>query len=158
MCGQFRKIPTQVEEKSYLADEVGIVLFGLLADDYSILPDGVITLISLASLKLGDNVKLLLFLLGEILVKGESVVLLFLPARRTAFSFFALGGGSSFSAFDRGRPDISSSGLTPAVGSGGSLCLSISLSGGLCLQLGVALVTAPSLVDLLLRVAKKTGE
>lgn len=145
-------IPTAARHhNAYLADEVGILLFGLLADDNGILPDGIVSLVSLAGLQLGDNVELLLLL--QVLIQSEGVILLLFLAARTAFSLVALGGSGSLSTLSRGSPYVVVSGGAPALSGRGSLGLGIGLGSCLDLELGVGLVAAPALVDLLVRVA-----
>ena len=66
-----------IDTVTHLADEVGGFVFVLLGDGDSVLPDGVVAFVSLPGLELGDDLKVLLLLLLEVLVESEGVVLLF---------------------------------------------------------------------------------
>lgn len=133
----------------YLADEVSGLILVLLGDDNGILPDGVIALVRLTSFQLRDNFKALALL--EVLVQSEGVVLLLdLPLAATAVLGGLLSLNSSIAGSGGGVPlrDVGCApGVTSLLGGG------IVLGGSLRLQLGVALITAPALVDLLVRVA-----
>ena len=151
------KVVVRRRYRSYLANEVGAFLLVLLGDDDGVLPDGVVAFVSLASLELGDDVERLLLL--EVLVESEGGVLLLIVALAAGATFRLLlfanrSNGLLGGALEGYGPHIGTGGGTPAVASGGRfLVLSIGISGNLGLQLGGALIAAPTLVNLLLRVA-----
>jgi len=118
-------------ERTNLAGEVDFLLLILLQGD-GILEKIISAIVGLAgSLDLGDR-KLLLGLLGKVLVESEGVVLFLLLL---AWFGLSIGGGS----------------LT--LSDGGDFSFRISLGSLLLLQLGVALIASPALVNLLLGVA-----
>lgn len=138
-----------------LSNEVSGILLVLLVHNDSVLPDRVITFVRLASLQLRDNVKLCLGLLLQVFVEGEGVVLLLL-ATRFPLSLLSICtrrsiGGSSIS------PSIGAGSRFPpgvGVGCARSFDLSVGLGSSLCLELGVAFISAPALVNLLVGVAR----
>lgn len=69
----------------YLAHKVCSFILVLLVYNDGILPDGVVTLICLPGLQLGNNLKL--FLLLEIFIKCEGIVLLLLFASSPSLAF-----------------------------------------------------------------------
>ena len=129
---------------SYLADEVRALLLVLLGDDDGTLEGGVI---DLASLQLGHDLETALLL--AVLVEGEGVVLL-LRLARLALGLVTCGGSVGGGCVGRSGPSIGTIGGTgPLVG----LSRGVGNGGSLGLELGVALVTTPALVDLLVRIA-----
>ena len=115
-----------------LADEVGTFLFVLLGDDDGVLPDGVVALVGLAGLQLGDDIEVLLLL--EVLVEGEGVVLLLrlALAAGAALGLLAFGGSLTLGRGGSG-PSVggSLSGAPPVGGGGLGLCLRVGLSSDL---------------------------
>ena len=142
---------------AYLANEVRIFVLILLGNDGGTLPDGVVTFVSFPGLQLGDDVKLLLLLLLDVLVEGEGIILFFWLAIATAATFCGL------IAFSRGsRSGIAGWNLscTPGIGGWGSpagfvggcatgLNCSIGCTSILSLEFGVSFIAAPSLMQLL---------
>ncbi len=146
----------------YLSDVICSFLF-VLCERNSTLPDVIGAFVGLADAFQLGNGSFLLFLLSKVLIEGQSVVLFFsffVLAATGAFGFgFAfsgsgcsIGNGSGFPSVSVGfsyTPTIGSS-TTPAVGCFGG---SVIGSGFLGLELGVAVVSAPRIVDLLVGIA-----
>lgn len=134
---------------THLADEVCAVLLVLLGDNDGILPDAVISLVRLTGLELGDNLKFGFLLLLEILVQSQGVVFFLSLTTRATFSLVGLG-----STFRRNSTLLSGSvpGRVSGLAAGG-LDLSVGLGSGLSLELGVAFVATPALMNLLVGIA-----
>ena len=137
-------------KSAYLANKVSVLIFILLGNDDRILE---VRVVDLAGLELGNNVKGLLLL--QVLVESESVVLLLGLAGLAALSLLgrcrrALSGGLT-----RSGP-----GITLARGAGPLVLLGSRIGGGssLSVQLGDGLITTPTLVNLLLRIAIAAGQ
>lgn len=137
-----------------LASEVSIIL--ALDNLDGVLEEVIRTIIGFAdSFKLGNSDTLLL--LGQILVKSESIILLFLP-RAAALSRCI--GSRSLASCSGGSPNIIStrSGTIASPVICRSLSISVLATIDLGFQLRLALVTAPALVNLLFRIAVKDSE
>ena len=128
---------------AHLADEVGALLLILLGDDNGVLEGSVI---DLTALELWHNVNVRLLL--AVLVEGKSVILL-LRLARLALSLLSSSSAFGGGCIGRRGPSVGAvRGVAPLIlGSG------ISDSGGLSLELRGAFISAPALVDLLVRVA-----
>lgn len=140
-----------------LSGKVGVFLFILLERD-CVFPD--FTAVDFPGLQLGDVGKLLVFLLSQVLVEGQCVVLLF-GLSFTSTAAFAFGG----STFCCGC--VGSSGWgTPSIVSGSSTAPSVVFDSGcalfdssvfgcglFCLEFGDTVIASPRLVNLLLRIA-----
>lgn len=144
---------------TYLAHEVCILILILLADDDGILESGVVYL-DLASFELGHDLKAA-FLLA-VLVKSEGVVLLLRLARLATFAFSGLlastSTSSSTSSVLNGTLSWSSAPSISLAARGSPvvvLCGGVSGSTSLSLEFGNRLISAPALVDLLVRVTSK---
>lgn len=141
-----------------LSNKVSLLLL-VLGEGDGILEDVIGAIVGLAGLELGDN-GVLVLLLGKVLVEGEGVVLLLglsVPAGTTLRLGLCVGGFGG----NRGGPGVGGGFGTCPVGGGGlaaPLCASC-LGGGiydsslLGLELGVAVIASPGLVELLVRIA-----
>lgn len=104
-----------------LADKVRSLLLVLLANNYSILEDVVVALVSLAGLQLRHNIKRLLLL--DVVLESDGVVFLLGLALATRAALSLLGLGSRGGTLRGGSSGLSS---TPLFGSGGNVTPAVS--------------------------------
>lgn len=122
-------------------------------------PDGVVcAFVGLAGLKFGNDGRFLFLLLGKILLEGEGIILFLFLVATAAIRLFTF-------AVDLGRGGFLSGRCAPTIASGVSLTeaapvVGVRFFGGIIssclfyLELGVAIITTPGLMDLLVRVAE----